>query len=49
MDGVTIGLAIYLALWIGLYKNDIKRDLGLDKPKVEQTEIKDGNTTDTQK
>lgn len=49
MDGVTIGLAIYLALWIGLYKTDIKRDLGLDKPKVEQMEIKDGNTTDTQK
>jgi len=43
MDGVTIGLAIYLALWIGLYKDDIKKDLGIDKPKVEQTETKDGN------
>ena len=49
MDAIAILTAIYIAVWIGVYKDNLKRDFGLDKPKVEQTEIKDGNTTDTQK
>jgi hypothetical protein len=37
METSAVLLAIYLALWIGLYKNDIKKDLGIDKP-AEQTQ-----------
>ena len=37
METTAVILAIYLALWVGLYKDDIKKDLGLDKP-TEQTQ-----------
>jgi len=42
METGAVILAIYLALWVGLYKNDIKKDLGLDKPteQTQQTEQK---------
>ncbi len=43
MDAIAILTAMYIALWFGVYKDDLKRDFGLDKPKVEQTETKDGN------
>ena len=49
MDAIAILTTIYIAVWIGVYKDNLKRDFGFDKPKVEQTETKDGNTTDTQK
>ena len=49
MDAIAVITALYIALWVGVYKDDIKRDLGLDKPKVEQVEKTNGNTTDTQK
>lgn len=42
MDAIAILTALYIALWVGVYKDDIKRDFGSDKPKVEQTETKDG-------
>lgn len=43
MDAIAILTAIYIAVWFGVYKDDLKRDFGLDKPKVKQTETKDGN------
>jgi hypothetical protein len=43
MDAIAILTAMYVALWFGVYKDDLKRDFGLDKPKVEQMETKDGN------
>ena len=49
MDAIAILTAIYIAVWFGVHKDNLKRDFGLDKPKVEQTEIKNGTTTDTQK
>jgi predicted GNAT superfamily acetyltransferase len=49
MDAIAVITALYIALWVGVYKDDIKRDLGLDKPKVEQTEKVNGDTTNTQK
>jgi hypothetical protein len=49
MDAIAWLTALYIALWVGVYKDDIKRDLGVDKPKVEQMEKVNGNTTDTQK
>jgi len=49
MDAIAWITALYIALWAGVYKDDIKRDLGLDKPKVEQTEKVNGDTTSTQK
>lgn len=32
MDAIAWITAIYVAVWIGVYKDDIKRDLHLDKP-----------------
>ena len=49
MDAIAWLTALYIALWVGVYKDDIKRDLGVDKPKVEQMEKINGNTTDTPK
>ena len=49
MDAIAVITALYIALWVGVYKYDIKRDLGLDKPKVEQTEKVNGDTTNTPK
>ena len=49
MDAIAVITALYIALWVGVYKDDIKKDLGLDKPKVEQVEKTNGNTTNTQK
>jgi hypothetical protein len=49
MDAIAVITALYIALWVGVYKDDIKRDLGLDKPKVEQTEKINGDTTNTPK
>ena len=49
MDAIAWITALYIALWIGVYKDDIKRDLGADKPKVEQTEKANGDTTNTPK
>ena len=49
MDAIAVITALYIALWVGVYKDDIKRDLGLDKPKIEQTEKVNGDTTNTQK
>jgi hypothetical protein len=49
MDTIAWLTALYIALWVGVYKDDIKRDLGTDKPKVEQTEKINGNTTNTPK
>jgi hypothetical protein len=40
MDAIAVITALYVALWVGVYKDDIKRDLGLDKPKVEQVQEK---------
>jgi len=40
MDAIAILTAIYIAVWIGVYKDDLKRDFGLDKP-VEQTQQKE--------
>jgi hypothetical protein len=37
MDAIAILTAIYIAVWIGVYKDDLKRDFGLDKP-TEQTQ-----------
>ena len=45
MDAIAVITALYITLWIGLYKDDIKKDFGTDKPKVEQTEAKNGNET----
>ena len=45
MDAIAILTAMYIALWVGVNKDNLKRDFGLDKPKVEQTETKDGNAT----
>jgi hypothetical protein len=42
MDAIAIITALYIALWVGVYKDDLKRDFGSDKPKVEQTEKQDG-------
>lgn len=42
MDAIAVITALYIALWVGVYKDDIKRDFGSDKPKVGQTETKDG-------
>jgi hypothetical protein len=49
MDAIAWLTALYIALWVGVYKDDIKKDLGVDKPKVEQMEKINGNTTDTPK
>jgi hypothetical protein len=40
MDAIAILTAMYIALWIGVYKDDLKRDFGLDKP-AEQTQQKE--------
>jgi hypothetical protein len=40
MDAIAWITALYIALWVGVYKDDVKRDLGLDKPKVEQVQEK---------
>jgi hypothetical protein len=34
MDAIAWLTALYIALWVGVYKDDIKRDLGVDKPNV---------------
>jgi hypothetical protein len=40
MDTIAIITVIYIAVWIGVYKDNIKRDFGLDKP-TEQTQQKE--------
>jgi hypothetical protein len=42
MDAIAILTVIYIAVWIGVYKDDLKRDFGLDKPaeQVQQVEKK---------
>jgi hypothetical protein len=40
MDAIAILTAIYIAVWIGVYKDDLKRDFGTTKP-VEQTQQKE--------
>jgi hypothetical protein len=40
MDAIAVITALYVALWVGVYKDDIKKDLGLDKPKIEQVQEK---------
>ena len=37
MDAIAILTAMYVALWIGVYKDDIKRDFGTTKS-TEQTQ-----------
>ena len=32
MDTIAILTVIYIAVWIGVYKDNLKRDFGLDKP-----------------
>ena len=32
MDAIAVITALYIALWVGVYKDDIKRDFGGDKP-----------------
>jgi len=41
MDAIAILTALYIAVWVGVYKDDIKRDFGPDK-QVEQTEKQNG-------
>lgn len=48
MDAVALLTALYIGVWIGVYSDDIKKDL-TPKPKAEQQEIKDGTTSSTQK
>jgi len=40
VSSIAILTAMYIALWIGVYKDDLKRDFGLDKP-AEQTQQKE--------
>lgn len=42
MDAIAILTAIYIAIWFGVYKDNLKRDFGLDKPteQVQQEEKK---------
>jgi hypothetical protein len=47
MDAVAWLTAIYVAVWVGVYGGDIKKDL-TPKP-TEQQEKVNGNTTNTQK
>jgi len=48
MDAIAWITALYIALWAGVYGDDIKKDLGINKP-TEQTEKVNGDTTSTQK
>ena len=42
MDAIAILTAIYIAVWFGVYKDNLKKDFGLDKPteQVQQVEKK---------
>ena len=40
MDAIAILTAMYVALWIGVYKDDLKRDFGTTKP-TEQVQEKE--------
>jgi hypothetical protein len=42
MDTIAILTVIYIAVWFGVYKDNLKRDFGLDKPteQVQQVEEK---------
>jgi hypothetical protein len=40
MDVIGWLTAMYVALWIGVYKDDLKRDFGTTKP-TEQTQQKE--------
>ena len=48
METGAVILAIYLTLWVGLWGEDIKKDLGFNKP-TEQVEKVNGDTTNTPK
>lgn len=48
MDAVAWLTAIYVAVWVGVYGDDVKKDL-TPKPKVEQQEKVNGTTSSTQK
>ena len=48
MDVVGWITAMYIVAWVAVYSDDIKRDLGVNKP-TEQQEKVNGTTTSPQK